>query len=119
MVAVVRWDTAEGEIDELAQKLTQRLLKEGVVSTNSKRDELWQPSEWMPGPRWRDVVEEGSWNEFFIGTANIGVDVEVERQVHHPVETMSRPRAAVATQSFPPTTTRSNPGWLGMSRLSS
>ena len=102
MVTVVRLNSPEGEIDQLAQKLTHWLLKEGVVSPNSKRDELWQPSEWMPGPRWRDVVEEGSWNEYFIGTANIGVDVEVERQVHHPVENYEPPPCRRCGAILPP-----------------
>lgn len=91
MVTVVRLDTPEAEVAGLGRELTQWLLEKGVVQANSKRDELWQPSQWMPGPRWRDVVEEGPWNEHFMTTANNGVDVELKRQVYHPVESYEPP----------------------------
>ena len=91
MVTVVRLDSPEGEVVELAQTVARWLLKEGSVQPNSRRDELWQPSEWMPGPRWRDVVDEGPWNEDILETANNGVDVEVKRQVHHPTENYEPP----------------------------
>ena len=91
MVTIVRMDSPEGGIASLAQKATQWLLEEGVIHPNSKRDELWRPSEWMPGPRSRDFVGEGPWNDYFMTLVNNGVDVEVKRQVHHPVENYEAP----------------------------
>jgi hypothetical protein len=91
MVAIVGIDNPEGGVASLAQKATHWLLEEGVVQPNSKRDELWQPSEWMPGSRWREVVNEGPWNEYFMTLANNGVDVDLKRQLHHPVENYESP----------------------------
>jgi len=91
MLTVVRLDTPKPEIASLAQELSRWLLDKRVIQGNSRRDKLWQPSEWMPGPRWRDVVKDHPSNQYFATSANNGVDVEVKRDVYHPLENYEPP----------------------------
>lgn len=100
-VTVVWLDSPEGESSGLAKTVTRWLLKEGVIQTNSKWDAVRDPSEWMPGPRWRAVVEEGPYNEVFPASANNGVGIEVNRQVHHPVETYEPPLCGSCSAVLP------------------
>ena len=91
MLTVVRIDFPDAEVASLAQGLGPWLLDKQVVQHNFRRDKLWQPSEWMPGSRWRDVVEEHPSNESFLTLANNGVDVEVKRELYHPLEAYKPP----------------------------
>ena len=55
--AVVRMDVDGVDVAALAAKLTDLLLSRKVIAANLRRDGLWQPSAWAPGPDWQSVLE--------------------------------------------------------------
>ena len=67
---------------ERAAEITRWLLDTGVMVANTNRDELWQPSEYRAGPNVRTATE--LWSSDDAQLANHGVDVVVERVLHHP-----------------------------------
>ncbi len=88
---VVDLDVTPAEVAVVAERIAHWLLEEGIVEPNTKRDGLWQPSEWMPGPNWTkavcDVGRAGDYlrdNATGIGFANRGVDLIGDRRVHDP-----------------------------------
>jgi hypothetical protein len=89
---VVRLDLDGPDVDALARQVTDFLLARRIITANPKRDALWQPSAWTPGPGWLSVLEPHP--EIWRSMANNGVDVVTERQVHHPVENYEPPTCA-------------------------
>jgi len=83
---VVDLDATPAQAGLLAERIAEWLLAEGVIGRNPQRDDLWQPSEWMPGPHWRKAVEATG-----AGFANRGVDLIVSRQVHDPGANLEPP----------------------------
>ena len=74
---------------ERAAEITQWLLGTGIMVPNTNRDELWQPSEYLAGPNVRTATE--LWSSDDARLANNGVDVVVERMLHHPSENYEPP----------------------------
>jgi hypothetical protein len=72
-----------------AAELTRWLLDTGIVIPNTERDELWEPSEYRAGPSVRTATE--LWSADDAQLANNGVDVVVERMLHHPSENYEPP----------------------------
>jgi hypothetical protein len=90
-VSVVRLDAPMGEVLRLADRGIEWMLDRELTQANVRQDSLWQPSAWMPGPRWRDAVQEGPGSDHFLESANNGVDVAVTRAFYHPVENYEPP----------------------------
>lgn len=65
---------------ETLSRARDHLLAAGVIVPQPAPDELWQPSAWAAGPQARSVTV-GGWRDL----ANNGVDLEVRRQVWHPM----------------------------------
>lgn len=103
-VSVVRLDAPIGEVLRLADRATEWMLDRELIQTNFRQDPLWQPSTWMPGPRWRDAVQEGPGNDRFLERANNGVDVEVARDIYHPLENYEPPSCGHCGASLSPDT---------------
>ncbi len=86
---VVRLDT-DLAVAQVANRVLAFLLDRRIVVRNERRQALWHPSEWAHGPAWRSVVapdESPDWTRL----ANNGVDVIVERALHHPTENYEPP----------------------------
>ncbi|HEU5108755.1 MAG TPA: hypothetical protein VFT95_09380 [Micromonosporaceae bacterium] len=77
------------DVGPLARKLTAFLLARGIIAANPCRDDLWQPSAWIAGAGWLSVLQPHP--EAWRDVVNNGVDVVVERRVHHPVENYEPP----------------------------
>jgi len=78
-----------GEISVVAARVRRWLLRRGVAAVNTRRDELWRPSELAPGPAWHTAVEHE--DERFEELANNGIDIYVDRMVHDPGENFEAP----------------------------
>ncbi|HEU4423171.1 MAG TPA: hypothetical protein VFR67_11615 [Pilimelia sp.] len=68
------------------------MLAQEIITANPNQDVLRQPSAWIPGPGWLSVLEPHP--EIWRNLINNGVDIVVERQVHHPVENYEPPTCA-------------------------
>lgn len=86
---VVRIDADDAA--ESARRAIAFLVSERVVTANPDRVELRQPSEWVAGPAAESVVEPLIWTPGWRQLRNTGVDVVVDRQVHHAVENYEPP----------------------------
>jgi hypothetical protein len=95
--AVVRLDL-DIDVEPLAEQLTGFMLARDIIAANPVRDALWQPSAWIPGPGWLSVLEPHP--EIWRTLANNGVDIVVERQVHHPVQNYEPPTCARCAAAF-------------------
>lgn len=87
---VVRLDPLDpNSVDDLVTGLLRELVDDGILIGNTRRDELWSPSEWLAGPCWQLATDErdASWR----GLANNGVGVSHSVEVHHPVENLEPP----------------------------
>jgi hypothetical protein len=113
-VTVLRFDgTSSAESEEITLGVQNLLLAGGVILPNDRRNALWQPSEWKPGPAARTaVVESIDWFDAFPDTANNGVEICGERDAYHPVETTRRRAACGARpQHHAATPTPMAAGW--------
>jgi hypothetical protein len=79
------------EAAAIAGSVRDLLITRKVIGANDRRDELWQPSAWMPGPRAHAFVDPGDGADFFLDLANNGVDIRQEPEVHHPGENDEEP----------------------------
>jgi hypothetical protein len=112
-VTVVRLDSISSAQCELITVGVQDfLLSRAVVVHNDRRDPLWQPSAWKPGPLARMVVEPMDWFDAFLDTANNGVDIHRDRDVYHPVENDEQPRCPSCAATVPASYTDSYGDWL-------
>lgn len=113
-VTAVRLDGASSaECEEIIVGVQDLLLARGVILPNDRRDALWQPSEWKPGPAARTaVVEPVDWFDAFLDTANNGVDICGDRDVYHPVENDEAPRCPHCAAGVPTAYTDSYDDWL-------
>lgn len=80
-VTVVEISVGPLEAADRADTVIGWLLDTGVVAENARRDQMWQPSAYRPGPRVRTAAP--GWQETDYTLANNGVDVLVERQLYH------------------------------------
>jgi hypothetical protein len=98
--------------DEAAGKARDLLLTSEAIQLNDRRDDLWAPSVWRPGPGAHRVIQTVSWFVPFMDTANNGVDIYSDRYVYHPVENDEEPRCPQC-ESLPPSAyTDSYGDWL-------
>ncbi len=113
-VTALRLDViAPDESEKIAVRLQELLLSRGVIVPNDRRDGLWQPSAWMPGPAARaGLVEPVDWLDAFLRTANNGVDIHTGRDVYHPVENDEPPRCPRCEAPAPSVYTDSYVEWL-------
>ncbi|MFG3423733.1 hypothetical protein [Micromonospora sp. NPDC048063] len=113
-VTVVRLDSVlSAECEEIVVGVQELLLARGVIRLNDRRDALWQPSEWKPGPAARiAAVEPVDWFDAFLDTANNGVDIPDERHAYHPVENDEAPRCPRCAAGAPTTYTHCYGDWL-------
>jgi hypothetical protein len=95
---VVRLDVAGSEVQAVADKVTEFLLARHVIARNPRRDQLWDPSEWIPGAGMVSVLEPH--HELQRILANNGVDVIVERALYHPFESYEPPVCARCACAF-------------------
>lgn len=111
---VLRLDAVTtAEASELVVGLRDLLLGQGVIASNDRRDPLWQPSEWMPGPAVRAaLVEPVDWFDAFLATANNGVDICADRDIYHPVENDELPRCLRCAAAAPEAYTDTYGDWL-------
>ena len=89
MVTVVRLDGIPNDAVAVGDAVRDRLVRGGIIRANARRDKMWQPSQWEPGPAWESVVESIDWGPAFLTSSNNGVDIAVVRDTYHPVENLS------------------------------
>ncbi|AXH91519.1 hypothetical protein AB0N38_34040 [Micromonospora aurantiaca] len=113
-LTVVRLDSASSaEREEAIAGVRDLLLARGVILHSDRRDALWQPSEWKPGPGARSaMVELVDWFDGFLDTANNGVDICGDRDAYHPVENDEPPRCPHCSAGAPMAYTESYGDWL-------
>ncbi|WP_433076969.1 hypothetical protein ACQP1P_33305 [Dactylosporangium sp. CA-052675] len=112
-MTVVRLDDVPvADREQIAAAVQDLLVTRGVIIPNDRRDPLWQPSVWMPGPQSRTIVDHTDWFDAFLHTANNGVDISVERDAYHPVENDEVPRCLRCDAKAPADYTDSYAEWL-------
>ncbi len=112
-MTVVRLDEISAiERERTASAVQSLLVTRGVIVPNDRRDQLWQPSTWKPGPEAATVVEPTSWFDGFLQTADNGVDISVDRDAYHPVENDEAPRCPRCDAEAPADYTESYAEWL-------
>ena len=105
--------TSSAEREEITARVQNLLLDAGVILPNDRRDALWQPSEWKPGPASRPAVAKlVDWFDAFRDTANNGVDIRSDRDAYHPVENDEPPRCPRCATAVPTIYTDSYGAWL-------
>ena len=85
-VVVVEISQPASQARERALAVTAWLRERGVITRNGSRDEVWQPSEYVAGPRVVEVAPGAH------GGANSGVDIVVGRELFHPMENYEPPQ---------------------------
>jgi hypothetical protein len=88
-ITVVELSLDDASARSRADATREWLLSTGVVAMNTKRDELWQPSEFRAGPSVLRAVDV--WGPDDARGANSGVDVVVGRELHHSMENFEPP----------------------------
>jgi hypothetical protein len=113
-VTLLRLDCASsGEREEIANAVQGLLLARGLIAPNDRRDRLWQPSPWKPGPAARSgVAEPIDWFDAFLNTANNGIDIRSDREVYHSVENDETPRCVRCGAAAPGIYADSYGDWL-------
>lgn len=113
-VTVVELSLDEASARVRAEAVREWLLSTGIVQVNAKRDDLWQPSEFRAGP---NVLRAATgWGPDEAKRANSGVDLVVERELHHPGENFeppSCPNCAAALDLDDEQHAAFVEGWLG------
>ena len=99
-ISVVRLNSQPDAVSQLAHSIADWLEAANLVRPNPTPG-LMQPSHWLPGPAWRDVVEDETWLEHFEGSANNGVDVIEERAAYHAVENDMPPACPRCSTAMP------------------
>lgn len=111
-MTVLRLDVPDpDEVAAIAASVRDLLITRKVIAANDRRDELWQPSMWMPGPRAHALVDEDETDEF-LDLANNGVDIQQELDVHHPNENDEAPTCPRCGAGAPPAYTATYGVWL-------
>jgi len=82
-------DTNGVDVQVVAEKVIDFLLARQVITANPRRDALLQPSIWAAGQGWLSVLQPHP--EFWRHLVNNGVDVVLERELHHPLEYYEQP----------------------------
>jgi hypothetical protein len=88
---MVDLDATPAQAAVLAEHIAEWLQGEGIIERNTQRDQLWQPSEWMPGPQWTKAAidprdSRHPWHDIRTGSgiATRGVDLLTVRRVYDP-----------------------------------
>lgn len=105
-------ETSAAEREQIAAAVQDLLVTRGVIVPNDRRDPLWQPSVWKPGPQARMVADHTDWFDAFLQTANNGVDISVDRDAYHPVENEEVPRCPRCDAKAPADYGESYAEWL-------
>ena len=103
---------SERHIQHVTATITTRLLNLGVIALNSRFNELWQPSAWMAGPDFKNVVVEVPWADSLTDTANSGVDIVTAREAFHPMGNEEEPRCGSCRAAAPATYAQTHGEWL-------
>lgn len=87
-IKLVEISLSEWEARERAPVVTSWLLEREVIVPNPEREDIFSPSEFRGGPRYAEVAPD----EFGqVGGGNTGVDIVVDRIVHHAIENYEPP----------------------------
>lgn len=77
------------EAPERAAVIRGWLLGHGIAEVNSRRDDLMHPSEFAAGPQYRRAADDP--DGWLLHRANTGIDLQIERMVHHPMGNYTPP----------------------------
>jgi hypothetical protein len=88
------------------------LLELRVIALNNRFNELWQPSAWMVGAEFGNVIVDVPWADSVQATANSGVDITIAREVHHPAGNDEEPRCPQCRTRAPSAYTATYEEWV-------